>query len=76
MGNCYPAWSPCGQFIAVSSESAVAVLSSIGLENVTTLEPPAGHVSGSPRTLTFSPDSRLVACVYPSLTEERVDDTW
>ena len=72
MGDCDPAWSQCGQFVAVSKGSAVEILNSADLESMMSLEAPNDHTSSSPCALTFSPDGRVLACAYSPRTNKTV----
>ena len=54
-------WSPCNRFIAVTYMDTVTVdvLDPVTLQHLQTLEPPGGLYTTC-RTLTFSPDSRIL----------------
>ena len=61
--HCHPVWSPCGRFIAVTSVRGVEIRDSNTLERVSVLNSPCGDM-GAPKSLTFSPDGRLLACSH------------
>ena len=61
--NC-TAWSPCGQFVAVSSRIRIQLRDSNTLERVSVLEPPHNLRDYLPISLTFSPSGHLLACFY------------
>ena len=58
------AWSPSGQFIAVTFKSLVQIRDSNILERVFDLTPPSSLWGLVPVYPTFSPDGCLVACFY------------
>ena len=62
--------SPCDRFIAISWHGAgtVDILDSTALRRLQTLEFPQG-VSTELRTLTFSPDSRILTCSCDDITD-------
>ena len=61
-------WSPCGQFVAVGMGTVVEVRDSNTLERLSTLKAP--HVDRSlARSLSFSPDGRLLACLQGQETQ-------
>ena len=62
-------WSPCGQFVAVCFVDGVGVQDSTTLERVSSLLPPTSLGSVTPKSMTFSPDGRLLACTYDPVRE-------
>ena len=55
-------WSPCGRFIAASSVGGVEIRDSTTLERLSVLE--IGHLRSSVKSLAFSPNGCLLACIY------------
>jgi len=59
-------WSPCGRFIAVFTRcpevNIIEVRDSDTLEVTSTLKPVAGYITGQDKSISFSPDGRLLAC--------------
>ena len=60
--DCHAVWSPCGRFIAVTSVGCVEVRDSNTLERLSILR--FGMKEGTFKSLAFSPDGCLLACVY------------
>lgn len=57
-------WSPCGQFIAACFDDAIQIRDSNTLERVSELKPSSNRPGEIPKFLAFSPDGRLLACLY------------
>ena len=57
-------WSPCGQFVAVGLRIAIEIRDSNTLERLSNLNPPGGLIKSIPHSLAFSPNGRLLACIY------------
>jgi len=59
-------WSPCGRFIAVFTRcpkvNIIEVRDSDTLEVISTLKPVTGCITGQDKSISFSPDGRLLAC--------------
>lgn len=55
------AWSPCGRFVAVRTQSAIEIRNQLTLELLTVLQPTESSplLTGS---LAYSPDGRSIAC--------------
>lgn len=60
--GCHAAWSPCGRYIAVTSVGGVEIRDSNTLERLSVLR--VGDMEGTFKSLAFSPDGCLLACVY------------
>ena len=54
-------WSPCGRFVAVSTNTGIEFRDSTTLEKLSALESPMG-LSQSAVAITYSPNGRLLAC--------------
>ena len=59
----HPVWSPCGQSIATCFGHAIQIRDSNTLERISVLSP-SRRMKSHHKFITFSPDGRLLACIY------------